>query len=1173
MKIGWGLDVGVASLGFAVIELDENNQPKNLLDGVSVVYPAPIGAAERTGFKSSRTLNQRTSRRIKGIRKSLIDLFDLEADFDAEHSWPDLTDGIAKDGSPRRNNSRVRLRAYGLTGQKLSKADLSRAVLHIAKNRGQRLTRGLKDEKAGDDNKVKDLKKERQSMAATANETASRLRELGKNLGMPGAAHPAQLLENMQKALDAQQPGRGFTRLKKGRTGVPVFTRGLLELELQALLDAQATHYPDQLSTEVREQLQRDVFWEEEAKVPSVGKCRYGIVDANGDVQPRIARGSDLFQRKRIYEEVNNIRIISSLNASETKLNLEQRNTLAEALLKGETLSAAKTRKLLGLGKGATEAKTTLDVSDKRKGRKSAGKLEPHPIAAAMSKVSALDEWNTYDSETRETICELVRSEDDVEALASSLHGMGMTVDVINALSEARVPSGFSAAGFTATEKLFDQLKAAVISNYEAEERAGLTSTLNTERRERLPYYGELLVNSCSGGSYLESDKAEQRYGRIANPVVHVALNQIRKVANSYLSLYGKPEQICIELARDMNKSAEEREKDEKDAAGNRAKNEAYAKRLAGDKRQLNRSDLTRLKLHDMQKGECLYTGQPISMENLFDGSVEVDHILPRSVTHDDGIANLALCFKSANQDKGKRSPYEAFSAGYEGQDYALILKRALQRGGATYRRFSEDALERFQDQDQFRARFLNDTRYISKVANQYLSSVIKDPNGMIALNGRITSALRREWGLGSLIRDMMIEDGRLEASEVVRQKGGETIDELIDRRKRNDKIRLDHRHHLLDAIVAACTTRSDVQRLQTLVARLDDDDDATAILAELRRSDEAFKQAGICWRPDFRERVKSFLSSGGRGVSAESQPVTSVVPKADHDRLGQLHKASNYGLICEVSGAPGKFVVRDHVPLANLTKEQIDKLGVSDSDINAAKEAKAKGLRFWWGGNDPVTALASNLAKELEQIRERLLHYIADAPEEVWAEAKTENGREKAKVKWAIEKYTTETGRNRYTRVQVLSLRILKGASKIGGRPKQASPEGNNDRLLYYINKNGDRNIEVVSKLDANTPTFREAWRDGGRLLFALRKNDIVEMLTDPKDNMSRRGLFRMASFSGKGATDMEFTPLEDARSPRELPRTSQVRIASLKAFNERMPEMVRDATGRLRWKGPKMN
>ena len=110
MKIGWGLDVGVASLGFAVIELDENNQPKNLLDGVSVVYPAPIGAAERTGFKSSRTLNQRTSRRIKGIRKSLIDLFDLEADFDAEHSWPDLTDGIAKDGSPRRNNSRVRLR-------------------------------------------------------------------------------------------------------------------------------------------------------------------------------------------------------------------------------------------------------------------------------------------------------------------------------------------------------------------------------------------------------------------------------------------------------------------------------------------------------------------------------------------------------------------------------------------------------------------------------------------------------------------------------------------------------------------------------------------------------------------------------------------------------------------------------------------------------------------------------------------------------------------------------------------------------------------------------------------------------------------------------------------------------------------------------------------------------
>ena len=80
---------------------------------------------------------------------------------------------------------------------------------------------------------------------------------------------------------------------------------------------------------------------------------------------------------------------------------------------------------------------------------------------------------------------------------------------------------------------------------------------------------------------------------------------------------------------------------------------------------------------------------------------------------------------------------------------------------------------------------------------------------------------------------------------------------------------------------------------------------------------------------------------------------------------------------------------------------------------------------------------------------------------------------------------------------------------------------------------------------------------------------NDIVEMLTDPKDNMSRRGLFRMASFSGKGVTDMEFT-LEDARSPRELPRTSGSHV-----FKGIQRTNARDGIVRCHWEtaleGPK--
>jgi hypothetical protein len=369
---------------------------------------------------------------------------------------------------------------------------------------------------------------------------------------------------------------------------------------------------------------------------------------------------------------------------------------------------------------------------------------------------------------------------------------------------------------------------------------------------------------------------------------------------------------------------------------------------------------------------------------------------------------------------------------------------------------------------------------------------------------------------------------------------------------------------------------RSDVQRLQTLVKHFDNDEDAAKILADLKRSDPEFKSTGICWEPEFRGRVEKFLNSGGRGAAAVSQPVTSVVPKADHDKFGQLHDASNYGLICAVPGEPGKFVARDHVPIKGLTEiKNIEALGVQRTVIEAVKAAQTKGHKFWWGGDDPSTALVNNLAKELEALRQSLLGLIPKAPEKVLKNAKTKEGREKAGVKWAIEQYIAQSpGRRRYTRVQIMSLRILKGPSEVGGRPKRVTPEGKNDRFLYYINADGDRDIEVVSKLDANSASFKEAWRDGGRLLFAMRKNDIIELLSDPKDTSSRRSLYRLASSSDKGAIDIEFTPLEDARSPRELPKLAQVRVRSVGAFNERMPEMVLcDATGRLRWKGPKMN
>ena len=140
------------------------------------------------------------------------------------------------------------------------------------------------------------------------------------------------------------------------------------------------------------------------------------------------------------------------------------------------------------------------------------------------------------------------------------------------------------------------------------------------------------------------------------------------------------------------------------------------------------------------------------------------------------------------------------------------------------------------------------------------------------------------------------------------------------------------------------------------------------------------------------------------------------------------------------------------------------------------------------------------------------------------------------------------------------------------GRKPRQSNPTGGNDRLVCFIDGNDDRQLEVVSTLDANRPAFRERWRcEGGRLLFALRKNDLVEMLEDPKDPASPRRLYRTASFSGTVNPDLEFVPVEEAR-PARPPK--HLRIRSVKAFLERAPVVVVcDPTGRERWRSPRFN
>lgn len=59
-----------------------------------------------------------------------------------------------------------------------------------------------------------------------------------------------------------------------------------------------------------------------------------------------------------------------------------------------------------------------------------------------------------------------------------------------------------------------------------------------------------------------------------------------------------------------------------------------------------------KLYLYYLQKGRCMYSGEPIEIDELFGEQYDVDHIFPRSLTKDDSFKNLVLVKSVLNRSK-----------------------------------------------------------------------------------------------------------------------------------------------------------------------------------------------------------------------------------------------------------------------------------------------------------------------------------------------------------------------------------------------------------------------------------------------------------------------------------------------------------------------------------------
>ncbi len=255
-------------------------------------------------------------------------------------------------------------------------------------------------------------------------------------------------------------------------------------------------------------------------------------------------------------------------------------------------------------------------------------------------------------------------------------------------------------------------------------------------------------------------------------------------------------------------------------------------------KKRPTTSEVLRYKLWLEQKYRSPYTGEMIPLGKLFTPAYEIEHIIPQARYFDDSFSNKVICEAEVNKLKSNMLGYE-FVNKHHGEKVQLMGGKCVEIFSiASYEQFVKDNYSRnpakmrkllMEDiPEQFIARQLNDSRYISKLVKSLLSNIVREEGeqeevskNVIVCTGDVTDRLKKDWGINDvwnkIILPRFLRLNELTGSDrytSVNTSGNVIPAMPLELQKGFNKKRIDHRHHAMDAIVIACANRNIVNYL-----------------------------------------------------------------------------------------------------------------------------------------------------------------------------------------------------------------------------------------------------------------------------------------------------------------------------------------------------------------------
>ncbi len=397
----------------------------------------------------------------------------------------------------------------------------------------------------------------------------------------------------------------------------------------------------------------------------------------------------------------------------------------------------------------------------------------------------------------------------------------------------------------------------------------------------------------------------------LRNPVVEKILNQMVNLINLIIEdeELGKPDEIRIELARDLKKNAKEREALTKFVNNAKNEHEKYIKILQKEFGVKNptRNDLIRYKLYLELKNngyKTLYSDTYIPQEKLFSKEFDIEHIIPKSRMFDDSFSNKTIESKQVNIDKSDDTAYDFVKSKYgkiELEQYQLKIEKLFKSDDISKSKYKKLLLKVEEIGEGFIERDLRETQYIAKKAKEMLQEICRN---VLTTTGSITAQLREDWGIINVMQELSIEKYRkLGLTEQLEKKDGSTKERIVDWTKRSD-----HRHHAMDALTVAFTRHNHIQYLNNLNARKNENDKKHSNIIAIEKKetylDENRKRKFNPPTHNFRNESKKHLENVLVSFKAKNKVVTRNKNKITGTNKvqttftprGQMHNETVYG-------------------------------------------------------------------------------------------------------------------------------------------------------------------------------------------------------------------------------------------------------------------------------------